>query len=51
VREDVLDGFTTLEQAREAYGVVIDDALEVDLAATTALRERLAAEARPAELV
>jgi 5-oxoprolinase (ATP-hydrolysing) len=40
VREDVLDGFATLEQAREAYGVVLDEAtLELDAAATIALRE------------
>jgi 5-oxoprolinase (ATP-hydrolysing) len=39
VREDVLDGFTTIGQARESYGVVIDpDSLEIDRAATTALR-------------
>jgi 5-oxoprolinase (ATP-hydrolysing) len=42
VREDVLDGFTTVEQAREAYGVVLDaETLELDLAETSALRERL----------
>ena len=40
VREDVLDGFTTIEQARDAYGVVIDgETTEVDLAETVALRE------------
>ena len=45
VREDVLDGFTTLEQAREVYGVVLDEeTLDVDLAGTTALREHDAAE-------
>jgi 5-oxoprolinase (ATP-hydrolysing) len=43
VREDVLDGFTTVQQAREAYGVVLGEpALEVDLAGTVALREQLA---------
>jgi N-methylhydantoinase B/oxoprolinase/acetone carboxylase alpha subunit len=43
VREDVLDGFTTLDQAREAYGVVIDEEmLDVDLAGTAALREAIA---------
>jgi 5-oxoprolinase (ATP-hydrolysing) len=42
VREDVLDGFVTLGQAREAYGVVIDESTrEVDLAETAALREQL----------
>jgi 5-oxoprolinase (ATP-hydrolysing) len=49
VREDVLDGFTTHGQAREAYGVALDEAtLEVDLAGTVALRKRLAEE-RPRE--
>jgi 5-oxoprolinase (ATP-hydrolysing) len=39
VREDVLDGFTTPEQAREAYGVVLDEVtLELDEAATVSLR-------------
>jgi len=47
VREDVLDGFTTLEQAREAYGVVLDEAtLEVDVEATATLRAGLAARRR-----
>ena len=42
VREDVLDGFTTLELARDAYGVIIDDAtLEVDAGATAARRLEL----------
>jgi N-methylhydantoinase B/oxoprolinase/acetone carboxylase alpha subunit len=43
VREDVLDDFTTLELARDAYGVVfIDDvSLEIDGDATAALREEL----------
>jgi N-methylhydantoinase B/oxoprolinase/acetone carboxylase alpha subunit len=43
VREDVLDDFTTLELAEDAYGVVFADAvsLEVDEAATAALRAEL----------
>ena len=41
VREDVLDDFTTVELAREAYGVVLTDALEVDEAATEELRRRM----------
>src|SRR5207302_1642838 len=43
VREDLLDDFTTLELAREAYGVVFADekTLEIDRAATEALRARL----------
>jgi N-methylhydantoinase B/oxoprolinase/acetone carboxylase alpha subunit len=45
VREDVLDDFTTLELAREAYGVVFVDerTLEIDQAATEALRKELSA--------
>src|SRR5581483_2545816 len=45
VREDVLDDFTSIELAREAYGVVFADerTLEVDEQATEALRRELAA--------
>ncbi len=40
VLSDVLDGFTSVEQAREAYLVVIDpETMTLDLAATKALRE------------
>jgi 5-oxoprolinase (ATP-hydrolysing) len=43
VREDVLDGFTTREQALEVYGVVLEEeTLELDVEATRALRERAA---------
>ena len=44
VREDVLDDFTTIELARDAYGVVFADerTLEIDEAATEALRQRAA---------
>ena len=47
VREDVLDDFTTIELARDAYGVVFADerTLEIDEAATEALRARAAREA------
>ena len=39
VLDDVLDGFCTLAQAREAYGVIVDpDAETVDIAATERLR-------------
>ena len=39
VREDVLDGFTTPEQAREAYGVVlVGEECVVDENATAATR-------------
>jgi N-methylhydantoinase B/oxoprolinase/acetone carboxylase alpha subunit len=43
VREDVLDDFTTVELAREAYGVVFADerTLEIDLEATGRLRGEL----------
>src|SRR5262249_33832499 len=45
VREDVLDDFTTIELARDAYGVVFADerTLEVDVAATEAKRAELRA--------
>ncbi len=41
VRDDVLDGFSTREHARAAYGVVLDEAFTVDVAATDALRAAL----------
>ena len=43
VREDLLDDFTTIELARDAYGVVFADerTLEIDVAATEALRATL----------
>jgi N-methylhydantoinase B/oxoprolinase/acetone carboxylase alpha subunit len=45
VREDVLDDFTTIELARDAYGVVFSDerTLEIDAAATESLRAELRA--------
>jgi N-methylhydantoinase B/oxoprolinase/acetone carboxylase alpha subunit len=45
VREDVLDDFTSLEIAREAYGVVFRDGpkLELDEEATARLRDELRA--------
>ena len=47
MREDVLDDFTTIELARDAYGVVFADerTLEIDDAATEALRAELRGEA------
>jgi N-methylhydantoinase B len=44
VREDVLDDFTSVELAREAYGVVFKDerTLEIDTPATEKLRAELA---------
>jgi hypothetical protein len=46
VREDVLDDFTTIELARDAYGVVFADerTLELDEAATEARRAELRAQ-------
>lgn len=42
VGEDVLDGFVSVERAREDYGVVIDPrTLEVDREATTRLRKEV----------
>ena len=45
MREDVLDDFTSIELARDAYGVVFADerTLEIDAAATEKLRAELAA--------
>ena len=44
MREDVLDDFTSIELARDAYGVVFVDerTLEIDAAATEKLRQELA---------
>jgi N-methylhydantoinase B len=49
VREDVLDEYVSIEAARERYGVVLSGSaeecnVEIDLAATQQLRERLAAD-------
>jgi len=38
VREDIIEGYVTSEHAREVYGVVFDDALDVDQDATARLR-------------
>ena len=38
VRDDVLDGLITVEEARRDYGVVIDARGEIDLAETARLR-------------
>jgi N-methylhydantoinase B len=50
VRLDVLEGWVSIEQARDVYGVkltgrVEDETLAVDIPQTTALRQRLAAAA------
>jgi 5-oxoprolinase (ATP-hydrolysing) len=45
VLDDILDDFTSVQLARDAYGVVIDEAsMSVDAAATEELRGRLRAE-------
>jgi N-methylhydantoinase B len=41
VREDVLEGYVTVEAAKAQYGVVLRDDLSVDEAATAAQRSRL----------
>ena len=42
VVEDILDDFTSVELAREAYGVVVDPkTLAIDVAATKKLRAKL----------
>lgn len=41
VREDVLDDFCTIEHAFNVYGVVMDEATVIDLAATEARRAEL----------
>jgi len=43
VVEDVREGYVTREQARDVYGVVVGDALALDVAATRRARVRLAA--------
>jgi N-methylhydantoinase B/oxoprolinase/acetone carboxylase alpha subunit len=39
VRDDVLDGLITAEEAQRDYGVVIDGRGEIDAAATARLRQ------------
>jgi N-methylhydantoinase B/oxoprolinase/acetone carboxylase alpha subunit len=52
VREDVLDDFTSIELAREAYGVVFSDerSLAIDEAATEKLRGELRAKRKGSSL-
>jgi hypothetical protein len=40
VRDDVLDGLITAEEARREYGVVIDARGEIDLAETARVRSQ-----------
>jgi len=44
VLSDVMNGYITVEQAKQDYGVVIDRGMEVDYNATKYLRERLEAQ-------
>lgn len=41
VREDVLDDFCSVQHAYEAYGVVLDESLEIDRLATAARRSEM----------
>ena len=41
VREDVVEGFVSVDAASEEYGVILDDALRVDLEATAARRAQV----------
>lgn len=41
IREDVLDDFCTLEQARNVYGIVMDDMFNIDLEATIICRTKI----------
>jgi hypothetical protein len=52
VREDVLDDFTTIDLAREAYGVVFADerTLAIDAEATEQLRAELRKERKGSSL-
>ena len=44
VLDDVLDGYISIDVARDSYGVVIDpEKLDIDIAATDALRAKAAA--------
>ena len=45
VRDDVADGYFSLTHAYDAYGVVMDEALSVDSAATETRRAELRAAA------
>jgi len=43
VRQDVLNGYVSLSAAREQYGVVLNESLEIDLQATERLRSEQSA--------
>jgi N-methylhydantoinase B len=41
VRQDVIDGYTSREHARDAYGVVLTESLDIDEASTKAARAQM----------
>lgn len=43
VRQDVIDGYVSIEHAKEAYGVVLNDAFEIDATGTEERREAMRA--------
>jgi N-methylhydantoinase B len=43
VREDVLDDFCTIEHARDVYGVILDERVQLDVQATIERRAQLLA--------
>ncbi len=45
VRQDVIDGYVSIEHASDAYGVVINDAFDIDVAGTEKRRAELQADA------
>ena len=45
VRQDVIDGYVSIEHANDAYGVVLTDAFEIDAAGTEKRREAMRASA------
>jgi N-methylhydantoinase B len=49
VRWDVVEELISIESAREHYGVVLNSAMEVEAAATAALRRKMRSDAREPE--
>lgn len=45
VRQDVIDGYVSIENANDAYGVVLTDSFEIDVAGTEKRREAMPASA------
>jgi len=50
VRWDVVEELISIESARERYGVVLTAAMEIDAAATAALRRKMGSGAREREV-